>query len=216
MSFPKPGRALWLASLIGVALLGACGPTADADAEPADASETAVAQAEPLACFLRGATPEEAAARPSPLGETEVTLGENRGKLCYGRPSANDRVVMGELVPFGEPWRVGANEATVLHLAFTADVGGIELEPGSYSLYAVPGETEWEFFINSNAERWGRPIDDEVRGADIGSFTVPSGSTRSMVEQLTVGWHSHGNVEGHLVVDWERTRVEIPVSLGGR
>lgn len=208
-SLPK-GR---LTVLLGLTLLGACGPAPDADAE--GEAQAVASQAEPIACVLMGATAEEAAQRPSPPGETEVVLGDNLGKLCYGRPSANGRVIMGELVPFGEPWRLGANEATVLHLAFSANVGGVELEPGSYSLYAIPGETDWEFVVNRTAERWGIPIDEEVQAADMGRFTVPTGSTRSMVEQLTVGWHSHGNVEGHLVVDWERTRVEIPVSVGG-
>lgn len=204
-----------LSVILGLLILGALGPAADSEAEAAEDSRVAAAEAEPLDCILIGATAEEAAERPSPPGETEFSLGDNIGKLCYGRPSARDRVVMGELVPFGEPWRMGANEATALHLSFRANIGGIELEPGSYSLYAIPGETEWEFVVNGNAERWGTPIDDEVRSADIDTFTIPVGSTRSMVEQLTVGWHAHGAVEGHLVMDWERTRVEIPVSLAG-
>jgi hypothetical protein len=131
--------------------------------------------------------------------------------ICYGRPYAKGRTVMGDLVPFGQPWRLGANEATAIHLPFAAEIGGVELEPGTYSLYAVPGADEWTFFLNSNYERWGIPINAEVKATDVGSFTRPAESTDGMVEQLTFRWDSHGEGMGHLVMEWENTRVEIPV-----
>ena len=158
---------------------------------------------------------EEAAGRPSPLGQTTFTLGGEQGLLCYGRPSANGRVVMGELVPYGAPWRLGANEATVIHLPVAATIGTVEVEPGSYSLYAVPGESEWTFHVNEQVERWGIPISDEVMAADIGTFTVSAASTPSMVEQLTMEWVDHGAGMGHIVIDWENTRVEVPVHAAG-
>jgi hypothetical protein len=116
---------------------------------------------------------------------------------------------------FGETWRMGANEATALHLTFDATVGGMELAPGSYSLYAVLGESEWEIFVNENAERWGVPINDEVTAANLGSFSVPSGRTEELVEQLTFTWQPEGTNSGHLVMEWENTRVEIPVAKAG-
>jgi hypothetical protein len=211
----RPPNLLGVALALGILHLGACGPRQDTDASEGAESTGAAAPADALSCIILDGTLEEAAERLSPLGQTEISLGDHKGKLCYGRPSARERVVMGELVPFGAPWRLGADEATALHLGFAANVGGIQLEPGSYSLYAIPGEAEWEIVVNGKAARWGIPIDEEVTGSDLGSFSVPVGSTRSMVEQLTVGWHSHGNVEGHLVVDWERTRIEIPVAVSG-
>ncbi len=172
-------------------------------------------QAQETPCFLRGATPEAAAQRPSPLGETHVVMGTQHAKLCYGRPKANNRKVMGELVPFAQPWRLGANEATALHLPFAATVGDVALEPGSYSLYAVPGEKEWEIVLNRNVERWGVPINDAVRGADAGSFKRPAEATEGMVEQLTFRWDSHGDAMGHLVMEWEHTRIQIPIQKQG-
>lgn len=169
------------------------------------------AHAQDTSCYLARGSVEEAAQRPSPLGETIIGIGGQEASFCYGRPSAKGRTVMGELVPFGQPWRMGANEATALHLPFTAEVGGVELEPGSYSLYVIPGEDEWTFVLNSVAERWGVPINDEVMAGDVGRFTRPAGPTDAMVEQLTVGWHAHGEGMGHLVIQWESTLVEIPV-----
>jgi len=166
-------------------------------------------------CYLARGDMAAAAERPSPLGETAISFGGQEAKLCYGRPSVKERTIFGGLQPFGETWRMGANEATVLHLPFSADVGGVHLEPGSYSLYAVLGETEWKIVVNGTAERWGVPINEEVMSADIGTFTLPVQNMDEPVEQLTYRWHSHGEAEGHLVLEWETTRVEIPIKTGG-
>ena len=178
-------------------------------------SLVAPAHAQDLAgCFVRG----DAAAtaqRPSPLGAVAFTVGGADAKLCYGRPSAKGRKVMGELVPFGAPWRIGANEATALHLPVAADIGGVKVEPGVYSLYAVPGEKEWEFFLNRQWERHGTPIDEAVKAGDVGSFKRPVAATSAMVEQLTFTWVSEGADMGHLVMEWENTKVEIPVHKAG-
>jgi len=166
-------------------------------------------------CWLQDGTAADAAARPSPLGEVRFSLGSQQGLLCYGRPSANGRTVMGALVPYGEPWRLGANEATTLHLPFAADVGGVNVEPGSYSLYAVPGETEWEFFINRQTQRWGIPINAEVMGANVSSFKRPVSATTAPVEQLTFRWEGTSDTAGQLVMEWATTQVAIPVQRRG-
>lgn len=186
---------------LGLVLLAALSPAADA---------------QELSCYLAGGgTMEDAAQRPSPIGSTVMSIGGQEAKLCYGRPSAKERTVMGELVPFGQPWRMGANEAAAIHLPFAAMVGGVHLEPGSYSLYAVPAAGEWKFVLNSNFERWGIPISDEVKATEVGSFTQPVEAMDEMVEQFTVGWHGHGETGGHLVIRWEHTSVEIPIQVGG-
>jgi hypothetical protein len=119
---------------------------------------------------------------------------------------------MGGLVPFGEPWRVGANEATAIHLAGPATIGTVALEPGSYSLYAIPGQDEWQFFINSNAERWGIPIDESVRSSEIGSFTVEPESTGEYVETMRFHFEpSEDGTMGDMVMEWENTAVRFHV-----
>jgi hypothetical protein len=146
--------------------------------------------------------------RASPLDSVSVELMGATAKVCYGRPSANDREVMGGLVPFGEPWRTGANEATALHLTFPAEVAGIRVEPGSYAIYTVPGETQWEVVLAINYARWGIPIPgDDV----IGRATVSAESTDAHVETLTFGVDLVSEMETHLVLEWERTRIRIPV-----
>ncbi|MDX1492560.1 MAG: DUF2911 domain-containing protein [Longimicrobiales bacterium] len=195
--------------LFGGLFLAACGGGEQESADMASSSQdmAASASSDALSCYIANATMAEAQERPSPLQSVELSVGGNDALLCYGAPSARGRVVMGELVPFGEPWRLGANEATAIHLSGPATLGGVALEPGSYSLYAVPGEAEWQFFINTNAERWGIPIDASVRSSEVGSFTVEPATTDGMVETLT--FHFEPNAEGtmgDIVMEWENTQ----------
>jgi len=195
------------ALLVAGLALAACGGAEDMDAAPATEMEAAVASTSDLSCYLARGTMDEARERPSPLQETRFQVGGADALLCYGAPSANERDVMGALVPFGEAWRMGANEATGLHLAGAATVGGVALQPGSYSMFAIPGADSWEIVVNSNFERWGIPVDDAVRSADVGSFTATPESTDDFVETLRYRFEG-----GELLLEWENTRVRIPVS----
>lgn len=171
------------------------------------------AQSEYEGCSILQGDAQSAAKRPSPLGVTVLTLGGKEAKLCYGRPSARGRTMLGDNDPFGEPWRLGANEATAIHLPFAAVIGTVPVGPGSYSLYVIPGPEEWQVFVNANAERWGIPIDDRVRAEDVGSFTVRVSAAKDMVEQMTFGWVQDRGSAGRLIFEWEHAHVEIPVRL---
>jgi len=196
-----------MGSAMALGMTGTPGAAAHETGAPTPAQESS--------CFLRGATLAEAADRSSPLGQVDITLNGQTATLCFGRPSARDRTVMGELVPFGEPWRMGANEATAIHLPFAAEIGGVSVPAGSYSIYGIPSESEWEIVINGSAERWGVPISGEITAHDVGSFSRMPSATESMVETLTYSWDAHGESMGHIVMEWENTRVEIPVHAAG-
>lgn len=195
--------------LLGALIAVGCAPEPAenemAETEEAPATETMAAEND-LSCFLRGATPAEARQRQSPLRELRFFYPGGEALLCYGAPSARDREIMGALVPYGEPWRAGANEPTTIHLTERTSIGGVALEPGGYSLYTIPGENEWRFFLNSSYERWGIPIDEAVRGTEVGSFTVTPEATEEMVETLTYRY-----ADGEIVMEWENTRLRIPV-----
>lgn len=160
-------------------------------------------------CQFRGA-PEALADRPSPLDSVEIQLGDQAAKLCYGRPSTRGRDMVGGVDPFGQPWRMGANEPTTLHLPFAARVGSVDLEPGSYSLYAIPGETEWTLIVNSNTNRWGIPISPDVRSSDVGSVVVRPQETAEHVETLTFTFEGSGS-SGTLTFAWERTTFGVSI-----
>lgn len=207
-----------LPALTLLAVLAACGgqeaPADDQDMGAAPESvASAPAAAGGLSCYLAGATPEEARARRSPHSSLGFNIGPNPALLCYGAPSVRDRDIMGGLVPYGEPWRIGADEPTTLHLSARANVGGVALAPGSYSLYAIPGEREWQFFINTNWQRWGIPIDAAVRSTEIGSFTVVPQVLPEMVERLTYEFEeaAGGEPGGEILLEWASTMLRIPI-----
>jgi len=191
---------------LAVLLVVGCGGGSEAgEQEMAETAEAMDEMADAgLACVVMG----DLEGRQSPLQELSFTYDGGEGLLCYGAPSARERVVMGELVPYGEVWRLGANEATALHLSAAATVGGVALGPGSYSLYATPGETEWEFHVNSEYDRWGIPIDAVVQSTEVGSFMVTPSATAGMVEMMTFE-----QVDGALRFSWENTQVDIPLGM---
>jgi hypothetical protein len=174
------------------------------------AAGTAALAAQTPTCTFRGAV-EALAERPSPLDSVSIPLGGDEAKLCYGRPSARGRTMLGGEDPFGSAWRLGANEPTTLHLPYPATVGDVELQPGSYSLYAIPEDGPWTIVVNSNTNRWGIPINPEVRSSDIGSFRVTPSRTSSYVETLTFRFEGEAR-SGALVFAWEHTTFRIPVA----
>ena len=199
--------------LIGVSV-GVLACTGNAETEDApEAME--VADLTMDECWLRD-SPEEIEARVSARSVTPVTFENGQGVLCYGAPAAREREIMGGLVPFGRAWRVGADEATALHLTGPASIGGVSLEAGAYSIYAEPGEEEWTFFVNPNYERWGIPIRPEVRETEIGSFTVTPEPMDEMVETMQFRYEpNEANTMGDIVLEWENTRLSFHLHPGG-
>lgn len=206
--------------------LMACGAEGGQDGEPAadEASaemtadgaqmEDGMEAAAPLeaACWTRS-EPAELAERASPLDSTSVALDPGLVKVCYGSPQMRGREIMGELVPFDRPWRLGANEATRIYLPSAGTIAGVEVEPGWYSLYTVPSANSWQIFVNASSERWGIPISGEVTAENVGSGTVNVQSTDAPVEGLTMTLRRNGASGAILRIEWEETRVEVPIQL---
>ena len=167
-------------------------------------------QAAPFTCWIRGSA-DNLAERPSPLDSIAVQIGGGTMKLCYSRPSARGRKIMGGLVPFEQPWRLGANEATSINVPFPAEIAGVRVPPGTYTLYAIPGASKWQIAVNRGVQRWGVPIDKDVRAADVGAGTVNTESLGAPVEMLTLKFAPATGNATELVFEWEKTRVRIPI-----
>lgn len=162
------------------------------------------------ACWIR---PDQAdlEIRASPFDSTSINVDGGEIKICYSRPRMLGRPIMGRLVPHGEPWRFGADEATAVHVPFSASIAGVAVESGWYTLYVVPGASEWSIVVNGATQRWGVPIDEAVRARDLGSGTVPVERTDAPVELLTLTLERVSGSEAALVAEWERTRIRIPI-----
>lgn len=165
-----------------------------------------------LACVPSGNMP--VAGRQSPYDSTTVAVDGQTLRICYGRPSAQGRQIFGGLVPYGTLWRTGANEPTIIHLPFTADIAGLRVPPGSYSLYTVPAEGDWELIINRSTSQWGHPgsYTDEVRAQELGRAPIRTERMDQAVEQFTI--RSEPTASGaDILLEWERTRARIPIRV---
>lgn len=206
-------------SLAFALLAAACGAepeeTAPAADEAAPAAEPEMSAAAPAGetpgCWLRGATAEEAGQRSSPRDSASVSLAGGQLEVCYGGPSARGRTIVGELDPYGQPWRMGADEATAFHTTVPVQIGDVQLEPGSYSIFGIPNPDQWTIVVNRNAERWGIPIDEGVRAEDVGEITVTPEATDAHVETLQYRFEPQGENAVDLVMEFENTRVRIPI-----
>lgn len=155
--------------------------------------------------------PAEVAQRKSAHDSASVSMDGGTVKVCYGRPHQNGRAIMGKLVPYGEPWRVGADEATAIRVPFRASIAGVNVEPGWYSIYAIPGEKQWQIVVNSDAQRWGVPIDAKVRAKDLGTGAVASERLATPVEMLMISLAKDSPTKATMDVAWADTHVRVPI-----
>lgn len=104
---------------------------------------------------------------PSPAASVSQEIGTSRVTVEYHRPAVRGRAIWGALVPYGETWRLGANEATTIALSHPARVAGRDVPAGTYALFAVPGKERWTLVLNRKAKQWGAyftdPKDDLLR-----------------------------------------------------
>jgi hypothetical protein len=175
-------------------------------------STEAMAQTATDACWAR-ATGAALTRRPSAFDSTSASLGAGQVKVCYSAPKANGRQVAGGLIPFGSPWRLGANEATSIYIPTKGSIAGVAVTPGWYTLYTVANQNEWQIFVNSATQRWGIPIDDNVKAKDVGSNTVRVETAETAQEAMSLQLASTGTNTAELVFHWDKTRVRIPVVL---
>jgi hypothetical protein len=190
------------------------GDTAGDTAEVGTQAATPPADALDITC--RPTVPfDSLAGRASPYDSVRVQVGGQTGQVCYSRPSMRERQVYGGLVPYDTLWRTGANEPTIIHLPVAATIAGIAVEPGSYSIYTVPGQQQWQVIVNRSTSQWGHEgrYTPDVRAQEVGRATVQSEPTGSAVEQFTIRSEPDGQ-GSRLILEWENTRVVIPIMPG--
>ena len=152
--------------------------------------------------------------RRSPLDSVSFNVQDGMVKICYGSPAARGREIFGELVPYDQLWRTGANEPTMIHTSIALEIAGVRIDPGTYALYTVPGKNEWEVVVNSSTSQWGheRFYNDEIKAHEVGRGKVQSGSSDEYVESFTIRATSGDGGTTIIYLEWEETRVAVPIS----
>ncbi|UCD24573.1 MAG: DUF2911 domain-containing protein [Gemmatimonadota bacterium] len=153
--------------------------------------------------------------RLSPLDSLTFEVDGHPVKVCYGRPSARGRTMIGgHDVPYGKLWRTGANEPTMIHTTVPITVAGIQLEKGSYSLYTRPGEQEWVVILNRSITQWGHiaSYNYKVRKQEVGQARLPRERPEQHVELMTFRAELATNGGVVLVLEWEQSQIRIPIA----
>lgn len=186
----KKLNTLFLLMFLGTFLLNGCGggeKQADSEEETSEIER-------------------DAEERASPLMTAEGSIGNKTISLQYGAPSINERTIWGDLVPYEEVWRTGANEATYLNFSEDVMVEGEELAAGKYSLFTIPREEgDWTIIFNSewNLEHGHYQYKEEN---DVLRVDVTPVWEENSQEQLSIDVESPG-----IVIRWEK--VKLPITI---
>ncbi|HVP42768.1 MAG TPA: DUF2911 domain-containing protein [Terriglobales bacterium] len=154
--------------------------------------------------------------RPSPPGTAEVTLSGHKITVDYSRPKIADpktgqpRKIFGGLVPFGQVWRTGANDATSLKTDVALDIGGTAVPAGSYTLFTLPSESGWKLIVNRQTGQWGTEYDPKQ---DLARIPMKGGKIDKTVDPFTISFDKKSDSEATLHLAWESTDVWVGVKL---
>lgn len=135
-----------------------------------------------------------------------TTVSSGNISITYGQPMKKGREIFGALVPYGQVWRTGADEATEITFKKDCMFADKPVKAGTYSLFTIPGKKEWGVILNSELKQWGAYGYDKAKDKDVLKATVPAGETDHMVETFTISIKEEG-----VLLEWDKTFVLIPV-----
>jgi hypothetical protein len=149
----------------------------------------------------------------SPKAVINQVVGLTDVEVVYSRPSAKGRAVFGNLVPFGQLWRTGANENTTVSFSDDVMIDGKTLKKGKYALYTIPSIQSWEVIFYTATDNWGTPA--EFKEANVAlRTTVKEEALPKSVDTFTIGLSALTNNSANLEISWENSyaavKFEVP------
>ena len=144
----------------------------------------------------------------SPPTTAEGKIGGKNVSVSYSAPSKRNRVIMGELVPYGQVWRTGANAATTLKTEADLMIGDLHVPAGTYTLFTVPGEKQWTLIVNKQTGQWGTNHDATQ---DLGRVPMTVKTLKAPVETFAIGVKPGSGANGTLTRAWENVEASGPL-----
>jgi len=148
--------------------------------------------------------------RPSPPATTTCDLGGGKSiTVDYSSPRARGRKIFGGIVPYGNVWRAGANEATTFVSTSDLMIGGQHVPAGKYTIFTIPNQDKWTLIISKKTGEWGIPYpgaDSDLTRAD-----MKVAATSGAVEDFTIAFDKGGK-GCTLRMEWENTRASVDTS----
>mgnify|MGYP000541161718 CR=1 FL=1 len=150
--------------------------------------------------------------KASPVAKLQQKVGLADIQIDYSRPSVNGRVIFGELIPFGQTWRLGANENTKITSSEALIFGKDTLKAGTYALFAKPGQSSWEFYFYTDYSNWGLPEKWEDAKVAL-KVTAAAETSKEFTENLTLQLEDLKSSSAKITLTWAQTKVTLPFTL---
>ena len=147
--------------------------------------------------------------QPSPTSTVDQRIGLTDFSITYSRPATRGRAIFGDLVPYNEVWRTGANACVKFNASTDFTLNGDAVPAGEYALFTIPGEQEWTIILSSQTNLWGNT--GYTQESDVLRTTVPA-TTGDFDESFTMSFKALSATGGELVLEWATT--EVSVNLG--
>jgi len=147
--------------------------------------------------------------RPSPPANASCQFADGKTiNTDYSSPRTKGRKIFGDLVPFGQPWRTGANEATTFVTNTNVSIGGKDVPAGSYTLFTIPNADKWTLIVSKATGEWGIPYPE---GKDLLRADMTVSKLGSPMENFTISYKGMGS-SCTLQVAWENTQASVDIS----
>lgn len=148
--------------------------------------------------------------RTSPIAVASFKKPSIYIKAVYGQPMKRGREVFGDLEPYGQVWRTGANEATEITTTKDVRVGNKTLKAGTYTLFSVPEKDKWKIIFNSDLGQWGAFKYDPTK--DVLITEVPVTQSAELYEAFTIKF-DETRTGADMMMAWDKTKVLVPLTF---
>lgn len=160
-----------------------------------------------LVCAFTAEAQQDKSKRPSPPAQAKWDIGGGKAvTIDYSSPRTKGRKIYGELVPLGQVWRTGANEATTLVTPVDLTIGGTTVPAGSYTIFTVPNKDKWTLIISKKTGQWGTDYPGQAN--DLARVDMKVSTLPSPTENFTISFEKAGT-GANLNIDWDTTRASV-------
>lgn len=147
----------------------------------------------------------------SPRAKVEQQFSVSKVTVDYGRPGVKGRKIFGELVPYNQVWRAGANSSTKVTFGQPVTFGGKTVAAGTYGLFVYPTDKEWKVILNKDSQSWGTQYDEKLNVVDV---TVPVQKLADKQEWFEITLNPVDDHSLDLVMKWDNVKTVVPIKTG--
>ncbi len=165
-----------------------------------------------IMCIMFSVNAQIQTPQPSPAIKIEQKVGLTDVTLEYSRPAMRGRTIFGDLVPYGEVWRTGANANTKINFSTDVMINGKKLEKGSYAIYSIPNKDSWEVMFYSSTDNWGVPQNWDESKVALKAKAETTELPMSM-DSFVIMLHDITNDSASLNFAWENTKATLSLEV---